>query len=78
MSTQEMFIGEIKRQPALVLREVWHYLKVLTRHGEVFPTRQVNYLRRHLPGALFVNLYGPIEISVGRETADDEELSIAC
>ena len=32
--------------------------------GEVFPTRHFNYWRRHLPGALFVNLYGPIEITV--------------
>jgi D-alanine--poly(phosphoribitol) ligase subunit 1 len=32
--------------------------------GEVFPTKHFNYWRRHLPGALFVNLYGPIEITV--------------
>ena len=32
--------------------------------GEVFPTRHFNYWRRHLPRALFVNLYGPIEITV--------------
>ena len=32
--------------------------------GEVFPTKPLNYWRRHLPGAMFVNLYGPIEISV--------------
>ena len=51
--------------------------------GEVFPTRPLNYWRRHLPGALFVNLYGPIEISVdctyfivNREMADDEKLPI--
>jgi len=51
--------------------------------GEVFPTRHLNYWRRHLPSALFVNLYGPIEISVDctyfvvdRELADDEKLPI--
>lgn len=51
--------------------------------GEVFPTKHLNYWRRHLPGALFVNLYGPIEISVDctyfvvdREMADDEKLPI--
>ena len=51
--------------------------------GEVFPTKHLNYWRRHLPGALFVNLYGPIEISVDctyfvvdREMADDERLPI--
>jgi D-alanine--poly(phosphoribitol) ligase subunit 1 len=51
--------------------------------GEVFPTKHLNYWRRHLPGAFFVNLYGPIEISVDctyfivdREFADDEKLPI--
>jgi acyl-coenzyme A synthetase/AMP-(fatty) acid ligase len=51
--------------------------------GEVLPTRHLNYWRRHVPGALFVNLYGPIEISVDcayfivdRELADDEKLPI--
>ena len=51
--------------------------------GEVFPTRPLNYWRRHLPETLFVNLYGPIEISVDctyyivdREMADDEKLPI--
>jgi len=51
--------------------------------GEVFPTKHLNYWRRNLPRALFVNLYGPIEISVDctyfvvdREMADDEKLPI--
>ena len=51
--------------------------------GEVFPTKHLNYWRRHLPDAFFVNLYGPIEISVDctyfvvdREMADDEKLPI--
>lgn len=51
--------------------------------GEVFPTKHLNYWRRHLPGAMFVNLYGPIEISVDctyfvvdRDLADDEKLPI--
>ena len=51
--------------------------------GEVFPTKHLNYWRRHLPGAMFVNLYGPIEISVDctyyvvdREMGDDEKLPI--
>ena len=58
-------------------------LKKIFFAGEVFPTRQLNYWRRHLPGAMFVNLYGPIEISVDctyfivdREFADDEKLPI--
>jgi D-alanine--poly(phosphoribitol) ligase subunit 1 len=51
--------------------------------GEVFPTRHFNRWRRALPQAKFVNLYGPIEITVDctyyvvdREFADDEPLPI--
>lgn len=51
--------------------------------GEVFPTRHLNYWRRHLPGAMFVNLYGPIEITVActyyivdRDLDDDDKLPI--
>jgi D-alanine--poly(phosphoribitol) ligase subunit 1 len=51
--------------------------------GEVFPTKHLNYWRRHLPRALFVNLYGPIEITVDctyfivdREFGDDEKIPI--
>ena len=47
MSTQEMLMEEIKRQPEPVLREVLHYLKYLERQREeeawsdVLPTREV-------------------------------------
>jgi len=47
MSTQEILLEEIKHQPEQVLREVWHYLKFLTRQREeeawadVLPSRQV-------------------------------------
>ena len=51
--------------------------------GEVFPMRHLNYWRRHLPDAMFVNLYGPIEITVActyfivdRPFADDEKLPV--
>ncbi|MDD5309568.1 MAG: amino acid adenylation domain-containing protein [Deltaproteobacteria bacterium] len=51
--------------------------------GEVFPTKHLNEWRRHLPNARFVNLYGPIEITVDcvyyivdRELKDDEPLPI--
>ncbi|HZR21637.1 MAG TPA: amino acid adenylation domain-containing protein [Verrucomicrobiae bacterium] len=51
--------------------------------GEVFPTKHLNYWRKHLPGALFVNLYGPIEITVDctyfivdRDFGDNEKLPI--
>jgi hypothetical protein len=47
MSTQEMLLSEIKNQPEPVLRELWHYLRFLTRQREeeawadVLPTREV-------------------------------------
>ncbi|MGO9008542.1 MAG: amino acid adenylation domain-containing protein [Bryobacteraceae bacterium] len=51
--------------------------------GEVFPTKHLNYWHRHLPGAMFVNLYGPIEITIActyyiaeRELSDEEKLPI--
>jgi amino acid adenylation domain-containing protein len=51
--------------------------------GEVFPTKQFNIWRNRLPRAQFVNLYGPIEITVDctyyivdREFADHESLPI--
>jgi D-alanine--poly(phosphoribitol) ligase subunit 1 len=51
--------------------------------GEVFPTRHLNHWRRQLPHCQFVNLYGPIEITVDctffvvdREMRDDEPLPI--
>ncbi len=51
--------------------------------GEVFPTRQFNIWRKALPNTEFVNLYGPIEITVDctwyridRDFADDEPLPI--
>jgi non-ribosomal peptide synthetase component F len=51
--------------------------------GEVFPTKHLNYWRRHVPAAMFVNLYGPIEITVActyfivdREFSDDDKLPV--
>jgi len=51
--------------------------------GEVFPTKHLNYWRRHLPQAMFANLYGPIEITVActcyivdRDLSDDEKLPV--
>ena len=47
MSTQEILLEEIKRQPEPVLLKVWHYLRFLTRQREeeawadVLPSRQV-------------------------------------
>jgi len=47
MSTQEMLLEEIKRQPEPVLREVLHYVKFIARQraeeawADVLPTREV-------------------------------------
>ena len=67
------------------LLEFWPMksLKTVFFAGEVFPTKHLNYWRRHLGAATFVNLYGPIETSVdctyfvvNREMGDDEKLPI--
>lgn len=39
-------------------------LKTIWFAGEVFPTKHLNYWREHLPHATFINLYGPIEITL--------------
>lgn len=51
--------------------------------GEVMPNKQLNVWRKFLPKVLYVNLYGPAEITVSctyyivdREFADDEPLPI--
>ena len=51
--------------------------------GEVMPNKHLNLWRKHLPNALYVNCYGPTEITdlctyyiVDREFKDDEPLPI--
>ncbi len=58
-------------------------LKLVWFAGEVFPTKQFNYWKKNLPNATFVNLYGPIEITldctyhiVNGELKEDEPLPI--
>lgn len=58
-------------------------LKMAWFAGEVFPTAKFNYWRRMLPQTTFVNLYGPIEITldcvyhvVARPLRDDEPIPI--
>ncbi|MCK9471826.1 MAG: amino acid adenylation domain-containing protein [Bacilli bacterium] len=58
-------------------------LKMIWFAGEVFPTKQFNYWREKLTEAKFINLYGPIEITldctyyiVERELSDDEPIPI--
>lgn len=59
------------------------YLKMIWFAGEVFPTKQFNYWRKHFPEAVFVNLYGPAEITIDctyykaeRDIPDDEPIPI--
>jgi len=58
-------------------------LKTIWFAGEVFPTKQFNYWKKQLSDVKFVNLYGPIEITldctyfiVNREIKDDEPIPI--
>lgn len=58
-------------------------LKMVWFAGEVFPTKQFNYWYAKLPKTVFVNLYGPIEITLDctyfiadRDIPDNEPLPI--
>lgn len=69
-------MGLLEKLPLNDLRTVWFA-------GEVFPTKQFNIWRRNLPDAKFINLYGPIEITldclyyiVERDFDDSEPLPI--
>ena len=59
------------------------YLKTILFAGEAMPNKQLNIWRRHLPDALYANLFGPTEITdigiyyiVDRDFSDDESLPI--
>lgn len=59
------------------------YLKNILFAGEAMPTKQLNIWRKHIPDALYANLFGPTEITdiglyyiVDREFSDDEALPI--
>ncbi len=69
-------MGLLDRMPLPSLKTVWFA-------GEVFPTKQFNVWKRHLPNTVFANLYGPIEITldciyfiVPREWDENEPLPI--
>ncbi len=51
--------------------------------GEVMPVKQLNYWRTYLPDALYVNLYGPTEITcnctyykIDREFGEEEQIPV--
>lgn len=50
-------MGLLERIPMPELKKIWFA-------GEVFPTKQLNIWRKALPQACFINLYGPIEITL--------------
>ncbi len=59
------------------------HLKTIAFGSEVFPIRQFNLWRQHVPGARFINLYGPTETTgmtcwyeVNREFELDEVIPI--
>ena len=59
------------------------YLKKILFAGEVMPNKVLNYWRNNIPNALYVNLYGPTEITVtciyyivDKQYKDDESLPI--
>lgn len=59
------------------------YLKRIMFSGEIMPNKVLNYWRFHLPEAMYVNLYGPTEITcnctyfiVNRQFADNDSLPI--
>lgn len=69
-------MGLLEKMPLPDLKMVWFA-------GEVFPTKQFNVWKKNLSWARFVNLYGPIEITldctwfeVTRDFRDDEPLPI--
>lgn len=69
-------MGLLEKIPLPDIRTVWFA-------GEVFPTKQFNIWRRYLKSARFVNMYGPIEITldcthyiIERDLTDDEPIPI--
>ncbi len=63
-------------------KEAPEHLRYIFFAGEVMPMKQLNYWRRHVPQAVYSNMYGPTETYVctyynlEREFADDETLPI--
>lgn len=64
-------------------KEVPEYLRIIMFSGEVMPVKVLNYWRENLSDALYVNLYGPTEITcnctyykVDRPFANEESLPI--
>lgn len=59
------------------------YLQLIMFSGEIMPVRVLNYWKKQLPSTIFVNLYGPTEITcncsyyiVNRDFGDEEAIPI--
>lgn len=64
-------------------KKVPEYLRTVMFSGEVMPNKVLNYWRKYLPDVMYVNLYGPTEITcnctfykVDRQYEDEEALPI--
>lgn len=64
-------------------REIPRYFRTVAFGSEVFPIKQYNLWKKHLPDARFINLYGPTEATgmscyyeVDRDFAPDETIPI--
>lgn len=75
-----MVVSKLKALKKINMRDT---LKRIMFCGEVMPNKQLNIWRHFLPDAIFVNLYGPTEITdactyyiVDRKFSDDEPLPI--
>lgn len=75
-------LGIIANMKVLDYAELLYIQKVLFA-GEVMPTKHLNYWRKHIPDAMYANLFGPTETTdictyyiVDREFHDDEVLPI--
>ena len=58
-------------------------LRLVMFSGEVMPVKQLNKWRKHIPDAMYVNLYGPTEITcnctyhiIDKEYSNDENIPI--
>lgn len=58
-------------------------LRLVMFSGEVMPVKQLNKWRKHIPDAVYVNLYGPTEITcnctyhiIDKDYTDDENIPI--
>ncbi len=73
----------VSKLDGLSLVDLSKTLKKILFCGEVMPTKHLNYWKGHIKDAIYVNLYGPTEITdactfylVDREFNDDDSLPI--